>query len=452
MDARTNRNSKALVFSRCACALLVAAAWAYGVIGSDRAAAQDWRRSIFGIDIGRRDYEAEARRRAEREQVRNELSARMATEFETTVPLLSAESIAGLRAAIDYYQRVVLNGGWPTLPEGTIRLGDSGEHVSLLRQRLAITGDLRVTSSRPWEFDPYLEEAVARFQARHGLRVSGLVDRRTLQALNVPAASRLRQLQINMARLAELEEASRAERYVLVNVPAFELQAVEAGSLVLTSAVVVGKPQRETPVVSTKIIEANFYPFWRVPDSIAAKDLIPQLRKDPTYIDREHFSVLKAWGTEPVNASAIDWHAPEASNYKFRQDPGPWNALGVVRINMPNVHNVYLHDTPLKQLFSQSTRAFSSGCVRVERVLDVVAWLLKDNPDWTPERVQATVNQGLSVDAKLKKPVPVHFVYLSAWARPDGTAVFRPDIYGRDGAAELLAQDEDAASDTSITP
>lgn len=419
-----------------------------------QAAAEDWRQRLPGFDSMRHDPEIlSEQRRSEREQIRTELNSRMGAELQSTAPLLSQQTVAALRAAIDRYQTIVVRGGWPAVPEGgTLRRGDSGERVSLLRRRLAITGDLQTGGGAEWQFDPPLEEAVARFQARHGVRITGFVDKRTLRALNVSAVERLRQLQINMARLADLQEIAKAERYVIVNVPAYELQAVERDGLIISSAVVVGKPERETPVVSAKIVEVNFYPFWRVPDSIATKDLVPQLRKDPSYIAREHFSVLKTWGTEPLNASIIDWQSPEAVNYKFRQDPGPWNALGVVRINMPNVHTVYLHDTPLKQLFGQASRAFSSGCVRVQRVFDLVAWLLKDEAEWSSDRVHATVNEGMSLDVKLKKAVPVHFVYVTAWARSDGLPIFRPDIYGKDGAAEAAADDDETPADRSITP
>ena len=434
--------------ARILCALTLAACFAGGAL------AQDWRDRLPGFQGSIHERQSnEALRRSEREQIREALSGRMMSEMAITAPLLSPQTIAGLRAAIDRYQAIVLHGGWPALPDGpALRPGDSGDRVSILRHRLAMTGDLRVQGGSPWQFDRYLEEAVAHFQARHGLRVTGFVDRRTQTALNVPATARLRQLQVNMARIADLEPVTKADRYVLVNIPNFELQAVEKGTLALSSAVVVGKPDRESPVVSAKIIELNFYPFWRVPDSIAAKDLIPQLRKDPSYFDREHFSVLKTWGTPPLDVSRIDWQSPEVVNYKFRQDPGPWNALGVVRINMPNVHTVYLHDTPLKQLFGQSSRAFSSGCVRVERVLDLGAWLLSGEPDWPAERVRNAAHQGLSIDVKLKKQVPVHFVYVTAFAREDGLAIFRPDIYRKDGAADMLADDDETPQDPSITP
>ena len=205
--------------------------------------------------------------------------------------------------------------------------------------------------------------------------------------MNVPAAERVKQLETNLVRVKELMKINQAPRYVLVNVPAFIAQAVEKGDLALNSNVVAGKPARATPEVSAKIVEVNFFPTWTVPEIVAQQDLIPKIRKDPSYFANEHFSVMTDWKAKPLDPATVDWNSPQVVSYRFRQDPGTFNALGVVRINMPNKHSVYMHDTPLKQLFSQSVRAFSSGCVRVERVLDLVAWLLAP-VGWTPERVQ----------------------------------------------------------------
>jgi murein L,D-transpeptidase YcbB/YkuD len=191
-----------------------------------------------------------------------------------------------------------------------------------------------------------------------------------------------------------------------------------------------------------------------VPDTIAKQDLIPKIRKDPSYFANEHFSVMASWQSPPLNPASVDWNAPEVVNYKFVQDPGTFNALGVVRINMPNKHSVYMHDTPLKQLFSQSARAFSSGCVRVERVLDLVAWLLGPQ-HWTIEKVQAAASDGRRDNVKLAGPVPVHFVYLTAFVAENGLAQFRPDIYGRDAPGADDADDQNAVvaqQRSAVTP
>lgn len=393
---------------------------------------QNW----FQNDGIQDDTRSREDRRRQRELIRDALRSRLEPEFRSNTPYVSQQTIDALYGVISRYQSIIQAGGWPTVPaDRTLRLNDTGPAVRQLRRRLWMTGDLRSDPRRGRGFDSNVEEAVARFQLRHGLRISGFVDIRTRRALNVPVKERLQQLQTNLARLTELMKINKDPRYVLVNVPAYQLQAVEGGQLAMTSGVIVGKPARATPSVSAKIRGLNFFPYWRVPDSIASKDLIPQIRKDPSYFDKQHFNLLPTWGAKPFERHQINWGSPDVYKYKFRQDPGPHNALGLVRIDMPNKHIVYLHDTPLKQLFGRSARAFSSGCVRVERVMDLASWLVRDEPKWDPLRVQVTLAQGQAEDVKLKKPVPVHFVYVTAWATANGIAHFRPDIYGRDGAA-----------------
>ena len=323
-------------------------------------------------------------------------------------------------------------GGWPvTNQKITIRRGDTSAEVVAIRRHLTIEGDLSSGSSGNATFDESFLDGLSRFQIRNGLRVSGFVDQRTLAALNVTAQERLGQLQTNLKRIKSFMGFNKAPRYVLVNVPAFVAQGVDHGTLTLSSNVVTGKPARATPRVDAKIVEVNFYPTWSVPEIVAQQDLIPKIRKDPSYFSEEHFTVMTDWKAPPLDPATVDWASPQVASYKFRQEPGPFNALGVVRINMPNKYSVYMHDTPLKQLFSQSARAFSSGCVRVEMVQELVAWLL-GGKGWTLEKVQAQIDSGKKIDVKLPAPVPVHFVYLTAFVGANGLAQFRPDIYGRD--------------------
>lgn len=389
-----------------------------------------------------------------RDQARNELQNRLSPGYKMTVPFVSEASVAALSQAIERYKAIVAQGGWPSVPTGsTIRAGDSDAAIVPIRRQLALSGDLD-SDNRSSRFDAEFQDGLARFQIRNGLRVSSFVDSRTLAALNVSAQERLQQLQTNLARVKSLMRINKASRYVLVNVPAFTLQAVDKGSLALESNVVVGKPARATPQVSASIVEVNFFPTWTVPDTIAQQDLIPKIRKDPSYFANEHFSVMAGWQSPKLDPARVDWNAPQVVNYKFVQDPGTFNALGVVRINMPNKHSVYMHDTPLKQLFGQSSRAFSSGCVRVERVLDVVAWLLAPQR-WTLEKVQAAASDGQRENVKLATPVPVHFVYLTAFVAENGVAQFRPDIYGRDapGADDADGQNAVVAQQRSaVTP
>jgi L,D-transpeptidase YcbB len=393
-----------------------------------------------------------ARLRRQREALYQEL----APAYQMQVPMVSEAAIAALQQAIARYQQIVAQGGWPSIdPQVTILAGDSNVNVLAIRRHLAIEGDLPADNGSA-KFDQGLVRALARFQIRNGLSVTGFIDRRTAQVLNIPAQQRLQQLQTNLQRLQDLMTINKADRYVLVDIPAYTVQAVDHGQLALSSNVVVGRPTRPTPILDAHIVEINFYPIWRVPDSVAHKDLIPELQRDPSYFQKEHFSVMTAWHTDPLDPATIDWSSPEVESYKFRQDPGPFNALGVVRINMPNTHDVYMHDTPLKQLFDESTRAFSSGCVRVQKVVDLVGWLLSAQKGWDAEKVQQTIADGQSVNVKLRHAVPVHFVYLTAWAQQDGIVQFRPDIYGQDAVYASDNQDPGnavyAEQRSAITP
>jgi murein L,D-transpeptidase YcbB/YkuD len=433
-------------------ALLSAFSW----LGADRAAAQDWWTSVPGFEPfgGKRTLSVEERR-SQNQRARDALAQRVGPEFQAEQQLLSNQTLRALDTAIGRYGAIVAAGGWQPIPDKTtLRKNDTGEAVSRVRRHLMSTGDLPAEAGAGWGFDMTLETAVARYQMRHGLRVTGFVDRRTRLALNVPARERLAQLRNNLARVRKLMKLAKSERVVIVNVPAYRLEALERGSLALRSNVVVGKPDRKTPEVSARIIEVNFYPYWRVPDSIARRDLIPQIRKNPSYFSDERFAVMKTWGAKPLDPTRVNWSSPSVRNYKFRQDPGSFNALGVVRINMPNKHTVYMHDTPLKQLFGQSARAFSSGCVRVERIIDLASWLLGSEPGWSGAKIQSVLGQQQRETAKLKKSVPVHFIYVTAWASGDGTAHFRQDIYSRDGLLSVAGNDldDDAPQLSGITP
>jgi murein L,D-transpeptidase YcbB/YkuD len=402
-------------------------------------------------DSGPVTQEEKDRRQAGRDALRERVSPQVRMD----VPFVSESAVYGLQQAIERYRHIVAGGGWPQVRGNvTLRPGDSGTEIATIRQHLIIEGDLPPGSGTSGRFDDEFRDGLTRFQVRNGLPVSGFVDSRTLKALNVTAAERLHQLEANVPRIQKLMGINKAPRYVLVNVPAYTAQAVQQGQLALDSAVVVGKPSRATPEVSAKIIEVNFYPTWSVPDSVARKDLIPAIRKDPSYFYEQKFSVMPAWGAPPLNPAEVDWASPQVASYKFRQDAGPQNALGLVRINMPNAHAVYMHDTPLKRLFGQSSRAFSSGCVRVEGVFELAAWLLSDQ-GWSLSEVEAQAASGEKKDVKLKRAVPVHFVYLTAFANSRGIAQFRPDIYGRDASEGGVDDQQDAlviSESRAVTP
>jgi murein L,D-transpeptidase YcbB/YkuD len=257
----------------------------------------------------------------------------------------------------------------------------------------------------------------------------------TVEALNVPASVRLAQLQASLKRLQALAPAA-ANRYVVVNIPAAQAEAVENGQVVQRHATVVGKPERPTPELSSKIQEINFNPYWYVPKSIIYKDLVPKAqefsRKNQDMLAAYHMEAFDPAGN-PVDSRQINWFGPEVYNYQFRQLPWEQNSLGFVKINFPNKDSVYMHDTPLKSLFGRSVRFESSGCVRTDNIEPLVVWLLRDTGGWDLGRIQQVKQSGEQIDVKLVKPIPVYFSYITAWATPDGVVQFRQDIYQMDG-------------------
>lgn len=355
-------------------------------------------------------------------------------------PLRSDVMLDAVAGAISRYQEIVARGGWPMVPAGRLmRVNEDDPRVPILRKRLRASGDLSAKSSvySSETFDSELEEGVKKFQLRHGLRPTGRVERSVYPVLNITAEQRLAQLTLNLDRLRNLMSGGIEQRYVLVNVPAFQLEAVDGFDVQLRHRVIVGRAGRDTPDVRTVIKALNFFPFWRVPDSIATLDLVPLVRKTPEYLLNEGIRVFDGYNGPEVERSTIDWYGTQVANYKFKQDPGEKNALGLVRLDMSNEHGVYLHDTPLKKLFDQRSRPFSAGCVRVQDVFQLAEWLARFEPGWEQAgQVQRILEGGQAVDVTLTRPVPVQFAYITAWAEPsNGRVEFRPDIYGRDGEA-----------------
>ncbi|GAA4184602.1 L,D-transpeptidase family protein [Shinella granuli] len=354
-------------------------------------------------------------------------SARMDGLQDVETPLLSATTLHATRIASETYAGWAAEGGWPAYPfTQRLSLGAQGNDVSWLRQRLAVTGDLATQYGAGTVVDSFVDAAIRRFQARHGLTVDGVAGAATFEALNRPAADRARSLTANIPRLQAALVDDR--RQVTVNVPSAQIEMVEDGAVVLRQSAVVGQPNRATPLLSSKIHEINFNPYWHVPKSIIRRDLIPIIRRDSDYLTRMGMRIYTGNWKE-VSPSSIDWSTDEATNYVFRQEPGSRNALGRVRINFANQHSVYLHDTPDPGLFGDASRFHSSGCVRVQRIPEFVTWLLKDTPGWSTEAVAEFLTNGQRRDVAITNPVPVHFVYITAWGVPAGPAQFRKDIY-----------------------
>lgn len=364
----------------------------------------------------------------------------IARPVSTTVPILAPQTLPALEQAIYAYQDLVARGGWQPVPAdmGELRMGVRDPRVVELRRRLIASGDLRQMGGDPSAFDSYVQAAVKQFQQRHGLPGDGIVGATTLQALNVPAFVRLNQLQMNAERIKTM--GIPTERYVLVNIPGAQIEVVENGAVVSRHIAVVGKVDRQTPILKSKIHEIRFNPFWTVPASIIKKDLIPKMQKEPTYLADHQIRIFNQQGLE-LQPEQVNWYTDEAVNYLFRQDPGEENSLGFVKLQFHNPYDVYLHDTPAKNLFGSDYRFESSGCVRVFNVRELVAWVLRDT-GYNRARVDETIRSGERLDVEVVNPPSIYTAYLTAWTTGDGIVHFRDDIYGLDSqGAVALAQD-----------
>src|SRR6266852_7862924 len=278
-----------------------------------------------------------------------------------------------------------------------MRLGMRHRNVAAFRRRLAVVGDLDAGGVDDL-YDSHVEAAVRRFQARHGLNVDGVMREQTLRSVNVPASVRISQLKTNLARLRAF--VALGNRFVVCNIPAAQIEAVENDTVVSRYTAVVGKPDRPSPEIQSKIVQINFNPFWTVPVSIIRKDLIPKMQAEPDYLTKNHIRIFDTKNNEQP-PSQIDWYSAEAVNYKFKQDAGDFNSLGSIRINFPSPHGVYMHDTPSKNLFGEDFRFASSGCMRVQNVRELVYWILQESPGWSRPEIDEVIKSGDRKDAKV---------------------------------------------------
>jgi L,D-transpeptidase YcbB len=348
------------------------------------------------------------------------------------------DGYAGLRLALRQLHGVEEQGGWPTIPDGpSLRPEERNDRVVALRQRLQMEA-APVAAELPEEvdrFDSDLVESLKRFQARHGLEPDGTVGRRTLEELNVPVKDRIRQIELNLERWRWLP-SDPGDRYIRVNIADYSLRVVERKEVVLSMRVVVGRPMRRTPVFSAPMTYMVISPYWTVPLTIAVEDMLPKVIEDDSYFDRQAIKVYYGWeeGSAAVNPRQINWGAYGKHNFPFRlvQEPGPSNALGQLKFMFPNNFSVYLHDTPQRSLFGKVQRDFSSGCIRVENALALAEYLLKDRPDWTPEKLRVAIKKNQQQILRVEPPLPVHLLYMTAWVDEKGVLQFRKDIYKRD--------------------
>ena len=381
-----------------------------------------------------------------------------------------------LRDALKNYRALAMAGGWPVVSAGpTLRPGMVDPRVVIVRQRLRISGELppasldaeetpnvtpvhftaAVSETVPGEkgsagegmadqdrpvspdevFDPALEETVRRFQYRHGLEADGNIGAQTLAALNVSVEARIRQIILTMERWRWVP-ARLGRRYVVVNIPAAFLEVWEEGQVVLTMRVVVGQPKRQTPVFKATLTHLVLNPLWNVPHRLAVEDVAEKARKDPNYMTKQGIRIFTTIDNASVELDpvTVNWERVGKNRfpYRLRQDAGPNNAMGKMKFLMPNGEDIYLHDTPMRHLFQRASRAASSGCIRLEKPVELAAYLLDSRNGWSREKIEAITTENKMETIPISKPTPVYLVYRTTWVDDNGTIEFRSDLYGRD--------------------
>jgi len=337
-----------------------------------------------------------------------------------------------LKAALKKYRAIQVAGGWPPVPAGpTLRLEMTDPRILRLRKRLAVTGDLEGAAGDSDHYDEDLAAAVKRFQTRHQLKPDGIVGKNTYAALNVTVKQKIDQIRVNLERVRWVFH-ELPEDYVAVDIAGFRAYNIEGITPTWTSKVQVGKPFRKTPVFKSKIKYIVFNPTWTVPPTILKKDILPKIKKDPAYLNEMKISVIDRQG-QTVDPNSVDWSQYRSTvPYTLRQEPGPHNALGRIKFIFPNKHLIYLHDTPSRSLFERQDRAFSSGCIRVEKKIELAQLLLNDPVNWSRERIQEMIDTDITQRVNLPKPKPIMLLYVTIWFDENNNYIFQKDVYDRD--------------------
>jgi L,D-transpeptidase YcbB len=346
-----------------------------------------------------------------------------------------------LQKLLSTYRNFSALGGWDAVPTGAaLKPGMRDARVALMRDSLAARGYKGLASADPSLYDPALLNAVKTFQLNNGVEDDGIVGKGTLSLMNVSAEDRIKQIIVNMERWRWLPSDLGA-RHVLVNTAGFELFFVDGGRVIDRRHVIVGKPFHETPMFSDRIGYAEFNPTWTVSADIAKAEFLPKLREDPSYLERNDYVLYSGWaeGAPQIDPYSVDWNGI-TGKFPFRivQQPGAKNALGVVKFMFPNKFNIYLHDTPTRQLFAKTGRAFSHGCIRVKKPMDFAEKLFGLDQNLSRARLDSIVDSGKLTRVSLKSKVPVHLTYFTIWIGDEGRTSFFADIYGRDSVVSDL--------------
>jgi L,D-transpeptidase YcbB len=342
-----------------------------------------------------------------------------------------------LREALQHYRELAAQGDWPIMVAGPVlRPGMADARLAVLRQRLALTENYQGVVEESEVYHPDLVKTVKAFQEKHGLEPDGVIGPKTLTMLNRTPEELIKTIRVNMARW-RWQAHDLGDTYLMVNIAAFSLKGIRDGQESMTLPVIVGKFQHQTPVFSSRIRYLEFHPYWTITPNIARNEELPALRKNRFHLVDRHVRLFSSWQEDAVelDSTAIDWEEvsrAQMGRYRLRQDPGPWNALGQVKFVFPNKHMVYLHDTPTQDLFHQASRSFSHGCIRVSQPLALAAFCLEGQDGWTDAAIGGIVAAGQRKVVSLRKPLPVHITYQTAWVDNNAVIRFNADIYGRD--------------------
>jgi murein L,D-transpeptidase YcbB/YkuD len=366
-------------------------------------------------------------------------------------PVFDDGTFLRIKQTLLSYSDIQVRGGWPVLPAAAnLAPGSSGPDVALLRKHLVISGDLDAGKENGDSYDADLTDAVKRFQLRHGLDATGSIGAQTLKALNVPVGDRITQLEASLERLLGMDFIF-AERYVVVNIPAAFVEAVANNKVERRYRVIVGKIDKPSPTLTADITAVDLNPTWTVPLSITKTEIAAHMRRDPSYLSRMHMRLIGA-NDGDIDPGSVDWSGDRSFNFTVRQDAGNWNALGYLKIDMPNPYSVYMHDTDTRKLFADDYRFDSHGCTRVDNVRDLAAWILQDGPPgWDRAAIDAGIDSGQTKIINLPHKIPVAWVYLTGWVQRDGTVEFRDDVYKHDEALDRNAL-ADAAAGGFVAP
>lgn len=359
------------------------------------------------------------------------------------VPMITASSDAALRAAESKYAAIAAQGGFPKVPNGSYKKGSTGEGVVALNKRLFAEGYLRVEATQGQYasvFTTATQDAVSRYQRNLGLAVTGKIDGLTLFELNTSIEDRLAAIRTNIPRL-DIYDKDLGPRYLIVNVPAQQLETVTDGHVFSRHNVIVGRPERPSPVVMAPLETVKFNPYWNAPISIVENDILPKMNSGTQVLKDMNMKVFQGGPNgQEIDPSKINWKTAHLEDYLFRQEPGPTAAMKTAKIEFKSTFGIYLHDTPEPELFKTTNRFYSSGCIRVEKMPLLVQWVLNGQDGFNEPKIASMAQTLERLDVTIGDQPQLRVAYLTAWPASNGTVAFRHDVYDMDGANFTVGQ------------